>query len=794
MESMGLVTDGLNKPKVDAIVGLSTAIGVSQRGIAGTSKSTVGTYTEIATYLRVLFAKLGQRTCPSCGVTIPPSFSGGPVAEIDEKDQPCPSCGHLLAHLTMGMFSFNKPEGACPDCGGEGKVTTIDLTKVVDESLSLAQGAVRIWGKDLFGNYYGEVLEKCGRHYGFPFDASKKIADFNELERLVFYEGVDSEAFLERFPHTKKPKKVHDGYVKGILTYMEEKAKENLRKQKKNSKLTDSFVTETCTSCKGSRLAHEGRTVTIQGSTLVEVGAFDMVQLDKWLDHLDLPNQAKAIKEAVESDLKKRVQNLIKIGLHYLSLNRPTGSLSGGEAQRLKLSNIIDSGLTGVLYVLDEPTTGLHPHDGKRLLEALKHIRDLGNTVLVIEYDTDFIGQCDHVIDFGPGSSPLGGQIVFSGSPHSLVEQVGSLTGRYMTRQVDEGRELAQGQASKGRQSGGRPGHTKQITVRGGRANNLKDVNVHIPLNQLVTFTGVSGSGKSSLVIDVIDQFYRKQRAECDQVDGLDQVNRLVTIDQKPIGRMTRSNVATYTETYALIRKLYSQQAGAKAHQLKASDFSFNVKGGRCESCQGLGVVKLDMHFLDDVEVECSVCQGHRFNEKTLSVRVEGKHISDVLDMTVDQAREHFHGKRAILKKLDWLHEVGLGYLKLGQSTLTLSGGECQRLKLAKELTRSDGDKSLYILDEPTTGLHPADIDKLLTLLYALRDKGHSIFLIEHALEVIAASDHIIDLGPAGGHEGGTLIDEGPLGHCMGQGKGLTSQYLQAFMGQKTRKEGKGNI
>ena len=768
MESMGLVTDGLNKPKVESIVGLSPAIGISQRGIAGSSKSNVGTYTEILTYLRVLYSKLGSRICHICETKISPDYNSSELSEIDERNVKCPSCHHDMPHLTMGMFSFNKPEGCCETCGGLGTVTEIDISKVVDESLSLSEGAVRIWGSGQFGSYYGDVLEECGRHYGFVFDASKKVRDFSEVEQLVFYEGVDSEKFELIYPNVRKPKKVNDGYFKGILTFMKEKAKENAKKEKKNSKITSSFVTNTCSECHGSRLGYDGRTVIVNGKTIVEVSKYDLKELLNWLNDLVLTEVEVNIASAVLSDLRKRISNVIKIGLGYLSLERSIGSLSGGEAQRLKLSNIIDSGLTGVLYILDEPTTGLHPHDSTMLFEALKHIRDLGNTILAIEHDTDFIEKCDYIIDFGPLSGPNGGEIVFSGTPEDIVNDSKSLTGKYLKQNVElEYKPLK---------------FNKMVSVKNAFSHNLKNINVDIPLNAFVCFTGVSGSGKSSLVIDIIDKYSKNGYADCESIDGLNEVNRVVTINQKPIGRMSRSNVATYTEVFTLIRELFSNQKDAKKMKLSPSDFSFNVNGGRCEKCQGLGVVKLDMHFLDDIEVECPVCEGHRFKQEVLDVTYQGKHISNILDMTVDECIDHFSETYLIREKLMFLREVGLGYLKLGQTTITLSGGECQRIKLSKELSREELRNTIYILDEPTTGLHPSDIEKLMKLLFKLKNKGNSIFVIEHSLEVISASDYIIDLGPHGGNDGGDIVICGSVEDLLDSNRGYTQQYLRKFI------------
>lgn len=771
MESMGLITDGLNKPNVDKIVGLSPAIGVSQRQLSGNKNSTVGTYTEILTYLRILYAKLGIRECSNCHKPINPSFNQEDTAEIDNHKVKCPHCLAELDKLTMASFSFNKPEGACKTCNGLGEITDIDITKIVDENLTIGEGAVVFWSADMFGKFYGDILENCGKHYGFKFDTSKKIKDYSDLERLVFYHGVDSSEFKKRYPNIKPPKKVNDGYFKGVLTFMKEKAHENAKKKKKNSKLTSSFITTTCPECNGSRVGFDGRTVTVKGKTLPEICCFDMKELYQWLNSLALNEDEKVIVSAVISDLKKRIGNLVKIGLTYLSLNRSVSTLSGGEAQRIKLSNIIDSGLTGVLYILDEPTTGLHPHDGKRLLHSLKQIRDLGNTVLVIEHDMDFVNECDHVIDFGPESGIHGGEITAEGSPESLKTNPDSLTGKFLS-----GINLSPLNITSS-------SPYSWINVKNAYSHNLKNINVDIPLNTFVCFTGVSGSGKSSLVFDVINKFYEKGKANCDDVEGLWQVNRVLKVDQKPMGRMSRSNVATYTEVFGLIRNLFSNQRASKLKGLKPSSFSFNVKGGRCEKCQGMGVISLDMQFLEDVEIQCPHCKGHRFKKEILEIEYNGLNISQVLDLTVEEAIDHFFLLKDIVLRLENLKEVGLGYLKLGQSTSTLSGGECQRIKLSKELGRDSDKGTLYILDEPTTGLHPKDIAMIMKLLYKLRMKGNTIFVIEHSLDVIAGSEYIIDMGQDGGSDGGTVLASGSVQDIMNHETSYTGMYLRKALG-----------
>lgn len=768
MESMGLVTDGLNKPNVDKIIGLSPSISISQRAIGQNVRSTVGTYTEILTYLRILYAKLGVRVCPYCGERIQPDFNNIEKTELNKEKISCPNCKKKLDRLTMANFSFNKASGACKTCGGTGVVTDIDLTKVVDENLTIAEGAFIFWNKEVFGDYYASVFQKCARHYGFEFDINKKVKDYNELEKLVFYYGIDSEAFKKQFPNIKKPKKVNDGYIKGVATFMKEKANESNTKNIKNSKVIDSFIKRVCPDCNGSRLNEESRNATINDVTITELASYDIERLFSWILNLKISESAKVVVASVIADLTKRLNNIIKIGLGYLSIDRAISTLSGGESQRLKLSNIIDSGLTGVLYILDEPTTGLHPRDVNKLLISLKKLRDLGNTILVIEHDTDFINECDYVIDFGPFAGRYGGEVVACGLPQQIIENEKSVTGKYL-----KNNNIIKLRKSKSNEF---------IEVINANEHNLKNINVEIPLNEFVCFTGVSGSGKSTLVFDVIYKYVVDGNANCDSIKGLENIDKIIMIDQKPIGRQSRSNVATYTEVFTNIRELYANLADAKKRKLKPSDFSFNVKGGRCEKCGGLGVISLDMQFLDDVEITCPVCKGHRFKNKILEVKYKDKNISDVLNTTIEENVEHFADVPEIKNRLENLVEIGLGYLKLGQSTSTLSGGECQRIKLSKEIGRSENGHILYMLDEPTTGLHPRDIEKIIELLYKLKSKHNSIWVIEHSLEVITNSEYIIDLGLEGGIKGGNIVISGNVNEVIKNKDGYTSKYIRSYL------------
>ncbi len=760
LESMGMVTDGLNKPQVDGIVGLSPSISVGQRVLSNNPRSTVGTYTEILTYLRILYAKLGIRVCPECKSEIPPSFDED--EEIDFTDSSCPHCKTKLQHLSMASFSFNKAEGACPKCSGIGVVKDIDFSKLIDENLTIKEGAVKIWENEVFAEHYSNTFTACGKHYGFNFDVSKPVKDYNELEMLVLLDGVDCDTFKKQFPNIKKPKRVMDGYVEGLRTFVNKKVVESATKKVANPVIANAIGSTPCDACDGTRLGFDGRYTKLNGKTIIEVGAFTMSALVDFLEDVQnkLSPSAKEIGSVIIGDMLKRVKGVVKIGLEYLSIDRAVSTLSGGESQRIRLASILESGLTGVLYILDEPTTGLHARDTLLLLNAIKKLRDLGNTVIVIEHDMGFVKECDYVIDFGVGAGSLGGEIVASGTVCEVSQNKTSKTAKYLREE-------------KGRPNDERITAKRFIKVKNATAHNLKNVSVDIPLGQLVSFAGVSGSGKSSLVFDVIEQ-----RKNAEGISGFEHISDIIKIDQSPIGRQSRSNVATYTEVFTLIRELFSGMAEAKKLKLKPADFSFNVKGGRCEKCEGLGVIALDMQFLDDVEVLCPVCRGHRFKKKVLSVTYKGKNISDVLNMTVLENLNFFTSDKEIHKKLSTINEVGLAYLKLGQSTTTLSGGECQRLKLSKELAKGNSGHTLYLLDEPTTGLHPSDSEKLLILLKKLVASSNSVFVIEHNTELLSKSDYIIELGPFGGDKGGEVIATGTPCEVSLNNNSLTAEYL----------------
>jgi excinuclease ABC subunit A len=761
MESLGLVTDGMSKPQVQSISGLSPAICVDQHPGNRSPRSTVGTATELFTYLRVLFARLGRRPCPQCGQEVPPALVGFTPEEEDEDESDtannCPHCAAELPVLSMGSFSFNKPAGACPTCTGLGETADVVWTAVFDEDLSLAQGGVKIW--DPFNAERFLVnLQRAGEYYGFSFDIHCPLRDLSQPARDLLFYGVNAEAFKRHFPGKKPPATVLKGNFEGVITNLRRRYSDGLSESGLKVKLDGLFARQTCPDCGGTRLRAESRAVQVHGKNIIQLSALALADLSDWLDEMeaDLTPEESLVAGPVTADLRERLQRLIDIGVGYLTLQRAYPSLSAGEGQRLRLAALLGSGLTGVLYVLDEPTISLHQRDTARLIAALRKLRDLGNTVVVIEHDLELIAAADHVIEFGPGAGKMGGSVVFSGSPQELALRTDSATGAYLSGSVTFPSRSVRGQPS------------GELAIYGARENNLKNLEVHLPLGRLVALTGVSGSGKSSLLFDILDRAARRRfngsqelPGAHDCIRGWERIQRVVTVDQTPIGRVPRSNAATYTDTFAVIRDAFAALPAARQQGLKPGSFSFNVPGGRCERCEGAGVLTVNMHFLPDVQVRCPVCHGRRFKKNILAMQYRGADIAQVLEMTIAEALQHFSDVPEAAQRLSLLAEVGLGYLQLGQPATTLSGGEAQRVKLAKELARSGSGHTLYLLDEPTTGLHPADSARLLALLRRLVDAGNSVMVIEHNLELAAAADWIIDLGPEGGARGGYLLAEG---------------------------------
>jgi len=777
MESLGLTAEALPKPKVDAIVGLSPSISIGQHVTNRNPRSTVGTVTDIHTYLRVIYEKLGETACGACGCRFRPGPAGTESGEgaSDEADSPlqarCPSCGFVQERFTRRHFSYNTPEGACEACDGLGVIVDLDLEAVFLPDRSIRAGGVAIWYETL-ANYHIAVLKAAASHYGLPLDVDAPIGVLDEPARDLLYYGVESEAFGRHFPGVKPPKSVNAGKFEGVVTGIWRRYKE------KGGESSESglFRERTCEACGGARLKEAVRQVTAGGVSIAELSGLALEEAVLWLERLqaDLPADDLEGVGTLLHDLTQRTRRIVDVGLGYLTLNRQTVSLSGGEAQRLRLASILGSGLTGVLYILDEPTAGLHPRDTAGLIRVLRQLRDLGNTVLVIEHDVEVMRAADHVIDMGPGAGRFGGQVVGEGTLPELMAQETSVTGAYLLEQESGGRRFF----------GRRTGTGEWLTIRDAHLRNLKHLDVSIPLGRLVAVTGVSGSGKSTLLFELLAEgaAHGGRVGGCAGIEGLSSVGGLVTVDQSPLGRMSRSNVATYTGVFAAMRNLYAGLPEARRAGLTAKHFSFNTPGGRCEHCEGLGVVPMDMFFLPGLEVRCPVCKGKRFKEEVLRVTYEGRTISDLLDLTVQESLALLKGRSGMEASIGLLNDVGLGYLHWGQSVRTLSGGEAQRIRLAKELGGKPRTHTLYLLDEPSTGLHPRDTERLLLLLGRLVDAGHSVLVVEHNLDVIRACDWVIDIGPEGGAAGGELMAAGTPEEVAADGRSHTGRYLRAVL------------
>lgn len=770
MESLGFVTFGVSRPRVDAITGLSPAISVDQHGTNRSPRSTVGTVTEVYTYLRVLFARLGRRPCPACGAIIPPAqdveleaWDETPPGAADESPDdesaryPCPACGALVPELGMAHFSFNKPAGACPTCTGLGVTHQVRVEAVIDPERSVAQGAVRVW-ESLYAEYQCTCLQAAGTHYGMPFDVTLPVKQLDPAPYDLLLYGVDSPQFRRHVPGVEPPPSARRGRFEGVLSGILRRYAEHVQDESYLKKVGSYIDQQTCPDCGGSRLRPASRQITVLGDNIVDLARLPLTRLAAWLGALQtaLTPEQCIIAEPILADLQPRLQRLIDVGVGYLSLDRSSPTLSAGEAQRLRLACLLGSTLTGMLYVLDEPTIGLHPRDTGRLMHVLRELRDLGNTVLVVEHDAEVMRQADYLVDIGPGAGKHGGRIVAAGAPADVVRNAGSITAQYLS-----GRARVVSSGSPRRGSG------DCLVVRGARANNLKNLTVSIPLGMLVAVTGVSGSGKSSLM-DIVDRAGRRHFGEAadaagehDAIDGWQHLQRVVMLDQSAIGRSPRSNAATYTDAFTPMRDAFAATAEARQRGLTARHFSFNTPGGRCERCQGAGVLDMEMHFLPDVQVRCPACHGRRFKRDVLAVHYLGSSIADVLDMTVDDAYALFAAAPQAAARLSPMVDVGLGYLQLGQPATTLSSGEAQRVKLARELGKRNGGHTLYLLDEPTTGLHMADTERLLEVLQRLVDAGNSVVVVEHNLDLIRAADWIIDLGPEGGDAGGEIVAQG---------------------------------
>ena len=841
----------MEKPEVDSIEGLSPAISIDQKTTSKNPRSTVGTVTEISDYLRLLFARIGIPHCHICGreisqqtvdqivdkitkLPIGTKFQvlspivkgrkGEYVKELDslrrsgyvrvridgsiydlseeiklEKNKKhnievivdrlvikeemdfslnyaCPEHGVSVDELTPRMFSFNNPFGACETCTGLGTFMKIDPDLIIpNKNLSVKEGAIKgsgwSYGDGTMSQMYYDGLAK---HYGFSL--SVPVKDLPEEAVNILLYGSNG----ERVKVTRKNEYGSGTFMapfEGIIPNLERRYRETSSDWSK-AELENYMVGIPCPDCNGARLKKESLAVTVGGKNIHEISEMSIAEAMEFFENLKLTEKESLIGERIIKEIKERLGFLKNVGLSYLTLSRSAGTLSGGESQRIRLATQIGSSLTGVLYILDEPSIGLHQRDNDKLIATLKRLRDLGNTLIVVEHDEDTMLASDYIVDIGPGAGVHGGEVVFAGTVDEIKNCEESITGQYLSgkRKIPVPKEY-------------RKGNGKFLTVKGARQNNLKGVDVKFPLGTFTCVTGVSGSGKSSLVNEILythlaNQLNRaKQKAgNCDAIEGLEYLDKVIAIDQSPIGRTPRSNPATYTGVFTDIRNLFAQTAEAKMKGYNAGRFSFNIRGGRCEACEGDGILKIEMHFLPDVYVPCDVCKGKRYNRETLEIKYKDKSIHDVLEMTVEEGLKFFENHEKIKRKLQTLYDVGLGYVKIGQSATTLSGGEAQRVKLATELSKRATGKTVYILDEPTTGLHTADVAKLIEVLQYLVDGGNTVIVIEHNLDVIKVSDHIIDLGPEGGNQGGTIVATGTPKEVAKNKKSFTGQYLKRVL------------
>lgn len=687
----------------------------------------------------------------------------------------CPYCGFTVGELEPRLFSFNAPFGACPECDGLGIKLEVDVDLVVpDPSKTLHEGAIVPWNP-ISSNYYPQMLEQACLHFGIDMDTP--FEDISDENKKIILHGSDGQLFHFHYENEFGGVRDVDIAFEGVLTNIKRRYHET------NSDFTRNqmrlYMTElTCQSCHGYRLNPQALSVKVNGKHIGEISEFAVNEAISFVENLVLSEQEQMIAQPIVKEVDDRLNFLKNVGLDYLTLSRSAGTLSGGEAQRIRLATQIGSNLSGVLYILDEPSIGLHQRDNDRLLESLRKMRDLGNTLIVVEHDEDTMRAADYLIDIGPGAGDAGGQIVASGTPEEVAKNPASLTGLYLSGKrkipIPEKR---------------RKGNGEVIRIKGAQENNLKNISVDFPLGEFIAVTGVSGSGKSTLVNEILKKALAQKinrnshkPGKYQSISGYDKIEKIIDIDQSPIGRTPRSNPATYTSVFDDIRDLFAKTNEAKIRGYKKGRFSFNVKGGRCEACKGDGIIKIEMHFLPDVYVPCEVCHGKRYNSETLEVHYKGKNIADVLDMTVEDAAEFFKSIPKISRKLQTIVDVGLGYVTLGQPATTLSGGEAQRMKLASELHKKSNGKNFYILDEPTTGLHTEDIYRLLNVLERLVEAGNTVLVIEHNLDVIKSADSLIDLGPEGGDGGGSIVATGTPEEVSKVKESYTGQYLKRYL------------
>lgn len=751
----------MDKPDVDLIDGLIPAISIDQRSASNNPRSTVGTISEIYDYFRLLFAKLGEVYCHQCGAKMQNKKVNGRNGAKRETKLVCPKCDNERDELKAIDFSFNSSQGACPACGGLGIKMEVDALAVLNLNLNISQGAIKPWLHYNFDNQNVLVkeLEKLAIRHKFDFNTPLKNLSKKEINLILNGDNL------------------YSGVLQGLRDKYQETDSSYIRQ-----KINQYMKTVECDSCHGQRLKNEILAIKFQGLNIHDLASKNIEELriffKKDSKDFKLLNEHKTIFDSISKEIILRADSILNVGLAYLSINRSATTLSGGESQRLRLAHQISSNLVGLLYVLDEPSIGLHPKDNENLIATLRSLNNKGNGVLVIEHDTKMMLSSDYILDIGPKAGEHGGEVMFSGSLEKFKKNKTSLTAQYLF-----------GDKRIPTPSSYRKNNGKFLKIIGANENNLKNIDVEIPLENLVVISGVSGSGKSTLMIDILakalnKKFYRSKEnpGEHQAILGAEYIDKIIDIDQSPIGKTPRSNPATYTGVFSYIRDLLASLPDASKKGLKARHFSFNLKGGRCEKCQGDGLLKVEMQFLPDVYVKCDECGGQRYQSEVLSVKYNNKNIFEILEMTIEEASKFFSEIKIIKSKLEILNSIGLGYIKLGQSATTLSGGESQRIKLAYELSRPSTGKTLYILDEPTTGLHFEDVKNLLKVLHGLVEKGNTVLVIEHNLDIIKSADWVIDLGPEGGNKGGEIVAVGTPKDIVKSKKSHTGQYLKEVM------------
>lgn len=764
LEAIGF--QGINRPNIQSISNISPVIMIKQNEYNKNPRSSVGTVTYIYTDLRMIYEKISKRKCPNCNEEIVSSHCKEETEKHDGNFKVymyCNHCNSKMEKLSRSHFSYNTREGSCKACDGLGKALKINERNVINENLSLEAGAVDFW-KHRYRDYQISSLYNAFKHYNISVKADTPIKNFSKAQKTILLYGVNSNEIKKIFPDILPPKKVADGKFEGIFPVLWRR----LVEKKGNSKELDTyFESDICPECQGERLNELSRNVTVMDTRLPDLVLFSLEELYQWIIRLEdyISNTDKTLIEPYLLDLKTKIQRIINVGLAYLSRNRKTMTLSGGEAQRIKLAATLDSNLTGIIYILDEPTIGLHPKDTGGIINILKKLRDLGNTVIVIEHDKDLMEQADYIIDIGPGAGKHGGEIIGTGTLEELKKQDTSVTGAYLKKNTEKPKVF-------------RKGAGQYIEIKNANKNNLKNINIKFPVGCLTSVTGVSGSGKTTLVFEVLAKAKDESQTNYNRVSGIEAFDQIITIEQSPLTRMKRSNVATYSGVYTDIRKIFANSEDARDKGLTVKHFSFNSKGGRCENCKGLGYVTNNMLFFEDLEVPCPVCGGKQFNDIVLSVKYKGYSIKDILEMSIEEALDIFNKHPGLNKILQLLADIGLAYLELGQTLTTLSGGEGQRLKLAKELIKNEGKNNLYLIDEPSTGLHPVDVENFLLLLNKTVDSESTVIVVEHNQQLIKESDWIIDLGPEGGINGGQVVAVGTPDDIRSSKNSITGEYI----------------